>query len=100
MMFGRMRRTGEDEGMMPCCPCCGMECSTFYRDSDGYVFACENCLCDGESYDYTHGADFVCPFCGNETNGDETIKIFFDAHGDVLRACEECIEESDSDFEE
>ena len=28
----------------PRCPVCGEECDTFYRDREGEIFGCENCV--------------------------------------------------------
>ena len=43
----------------PCCPCCGEECETLYRDRAGLIVGCENCM---ETLD---------AFNGRVTSGDE-----------------------------
>lgn len=39
-------RTGHPHGepKWPTCPVCGMECETIYRDENGDIFACDECV--------------------------------------------------------
>ena len=40
-------RTGYPDGKepeYPCCPVCGEQCETFFKDERGYIFGCENCV--------------------------------------------------------
>ena len=41
----------------PCCPGCGEECETLYRDRMGTVFGCEKCVETLDVWDYRHLAD-------------------------------------------
>ena len=36
----------------PRCPVCGQECDTYYRDRDGEIFACENCVSLVDAYEF------------------------------------------------
>ena len=42
----RCNRTGYPHGepTYPHCPVCGSECDTIYRDEDGFIFACDECV--------------------------------------------------------
>lgn len=33
-----------EEEARPCCPCCGEECETLYRDRAWRIVGCENCM--------------------------------------------------------
>jgi hypothetical protein len=48
-----MERTGFPDGQepkLPVCPVCGEECDEFYRDKDGDILGCENCIDIVDSY--------------------------------------------------
>lgn len=35
----------------PICPVCSSECETIYRDQDGEIFGCENCVKEIDAWD-------------------------------------------------
>lgn len=37
--------------IFPRCPVCGKDCDTVYKDRDGTIFACENCVTIADAYD-------------------------------------------------
>lgn len=43
---------GVDEPDPVICPICGEECGTIYKDRNGDVFGCDNCVEIMEAYDY------------------------------------------------
>ena len=46
-IISSLERTGlppRNDGRVPRCPCCGEECETLYRNPEGDVVGCENCL--------------------------------------------------------
>lgn len=42
----RALATGYPKGTptYPHCPVCGDECETIFKDKDGYIFGCDNCI--------------------------------------------------------
>jgi len=39
------------ENKVPHCPICGEECDTLFRDKDGEVFGCDNCVEQLDAWD-------------------------------------------------
>lgn len=35
----------------PRCPVCGSECGTVYKDSEGEIFGCDNCLTECDAWE-------------------------------------------------
>ena len=46
-----------EPALPPCCPWCGMECETLYRDRTGEIFGCDNCVEQLDPWEYRHLAD-------------------------------------------
>jgi len=36
----------------PICPVCGAECETIYKDGDGNVIACDECISSRDSWEW------------------------------------------------
>lgn len=41
----------------PRCPVCGQECSSVYRNGDGEIVACDNCLEELDAWDWQEGQE-------------------------------------------
>ena len=51
-----MERTGYPDGkepQFPHCPICGCETDTFYKDTYGDIFGCEECVTTADAWDAT-----------------------------------------------
>ena len=49
-----MERTGYPDGKEPTylrCPVCGAECDTVYKDKEGDIFACDECVSTHDAWD-------------------------------------------------
>ena len=49
-----LERTGYPDGKepeYPRCPICGAECETIYRDKDGDIFGCDECVDTKDAWD-------------------------------------------------
>jgi hypothetical protein len=40
----RIMRDGPEQYPAPCCPVCGQECDTFFKDRFGDIFGCDECV--------------------------------------------------------
>ncbi|MCM1439196.1 MAG: hypothetical protein NC131_08340 [Roseburia sp.] len=53
-------RTGYPDGRAPdypICPICGAECDTIYKDRDGTIFGCDECVSSVDAWDALSGDD-------------------------------------------
>ncbi len=41
-----------DDGPAPVCPICGKECETIYKDKDGDVFGCDQCVRTQDAWEW------------------------------------------------